>query len=518
MSGDPGDFREWARVHAVTPYIHSLQALIVLGICLLAAIPSGSTDSRNSNPAPYIVLVLALAGLFLISLSLLAWRVNEYRIGDDAVYQRKGIVFKQYRQARLDRLQAVDVVQPLFARVFGFAEIKIQVAGGAGSSVSLRFLKLEDAEDLRNEVLALAAGYKGETVETAAPQVPPLMPPAEQATLPVGDWTTPRAGDPEDREVKPTLPMPRPRAVAATERRMYDVPLGRLIGSIVVSWTFVTIALVAIGVGLLMTWLAVADEGLGMDEGSTTGGAVSTILALISITAVLWGQLNANASFTAGIAADGIRLSHGLLDTRRQTVPPGRVQALNIKQSLLWRGFDWWKITINVAGYQDQTEAVSTLLPVGPRQQALDALWLVLPDLGDPDPAGTISTAMSGKGTENGFTASPARSWIFDPFQWRRRGVKATDRALLIRRGLFLKEFFVVPHERTQSLTIRQGPLQRWLRLGTIEVHSTRGVVRPVAGHLDLDDAIALINDQARRAREGRKRQTPDQWMEAVSS
>lgn len=514
MNEESGEFGEWTRAHVVTPFINAIQGFVAIGIAFLVDLSSSAGDRDKSGISPFIVWGFFLAGVLVVGIALLAWRVNEYRIGDDAVYQRKGIIFKQHRQARLDRLQAVDVVQPLFARIFGFAETKIQVAGGIGSTVSLRFFRLEDAESLRNEVIALASGYTGAAEGTRSVASSPL---ARQTTSPAEGWAAPQAEAIVKRKVKPAMPMPKPRAVAAVERPVYDVPFGRLIGSIVVSWTFVTIILVATAVGLSMIWLAEADEAMPSSAGSSAGGVTGTIVALISILAILWGQLNTNANFTAGIAADGIRLSHGLLETRRQTVPPGRVQALNIKQSLLWRRFDWWKITINVAGYQDQREAVSTLLPVGPRKQALDALWLVLPDLGDPDPAGTVSTAMNGKGAENGFTASPMRSWIFDPFQWRRRGVRATERALLIRRGLFLREFFVIPHERTQSLAIRQGPIQRWLRLATIEVHSTRGVVKPIAGHLDIDDAIALIGDQAFRARESRKRQTPEKWMEAVS-
>ncbi|MBN2176446.1 MAG: PH domain-containing protein [Demequinaceae bacterium] len=475
--------REWTRAHVVTPFINALQGMVAVVIAMYAGFMQ---DSERSGEAPLLLILtlgILVGGLIVVGIAFLAWRVNEYRIGDDAVYQRKGILFKQQRQARLDRLQAVDVVQPLFARVFGFAEARIEVAGGRASTVSIKFLKVEEAEVLRNEVLALASGYRGAAEERAEPE----------------DGVASRSET-------------RAAAVAAPDRPVYDVPLGRLIGSIFVSWTFVAVVFFVLLVGSSMTWLAEVDS-----TASNAGTGGSALVAVLSVAAILWAQLNANAGFRAGIAADGIRLSHGLLDTRRQTVPPGRVQALNIKQSLLWRKLDWWKITLNVAGYQDQREAVSTLLPVGPKQQALDALWLVLPDLGDPDPTGTISTAMVGVGTDNGFTASPSRSWIFDPFQWRRRGVRATERALLIRRGLFVHEFFVIPHERTQSLAIRQGPLQRWLRLATIEVHSTRGVVRPVAGHLDLDDAIALVEDQARRAREGRKRQTPEQWMEAVS-
>ncbi|MFV0287607.1 MAG: PH domain-containing protein, partial [Demequina sp.] len=164
---------------------------------------------------------------------------------------------------------------------------------------------------------------------------------------------------------------------------------------------------------------------------------------------------------------------------------------------------------------EDQ-EAVSTLLPVGTRQEALTALWLVLPDLGDPDPAGTVSLALSGIGDEGGFTAASTRARVFDPLQRRYRGVKATERALLIRRGWLVREVFVVPHERTQSLGVEQGPLQRARGVATFTVHSTNGPVRPVAQHLDVADAVELMEAQALRAAEGRRRQTPEQWMSAV--
>src|SRR5690606_19681289 len=135
-------------------------------------------------------------------------------------------------------------------------------------------------------------------------------------------------------------------------------------------------------------------------------------------------------------------------------------------------------------------QAVSTLLPVGDRETALRALHLVLPDLGDPDPAGAIGTAMHGKGSDGGFIASPRISVLFDPWQWKHRGVRATETALLVRRGLFLKELFVVPHERTQSLRLTQGPLQRVLGLANVTVQSTPGPVKPEALHLAEADAL----------------------------
>lgn len=497
---------DWARLHAVTPVLAAGRAIGVLTIIGMAQAGQGGLQGARAVGAWLVFGGIGLVVVLVSVLAFVAWRMNEFRVDDDAVHQRKGILFRQYRQARLDRLQAVDVVQPLAARVFGFAELKVEVAGGRASGVRLQYLRLDDAEALRNEIVSLAAGIR------RAPAAPPE-----------GISESPVALD------APTVPVVatagRSSIAAAPEREVYQVPPGRLIGSVLASWwTVIVVGGVLAGIVAIVIVGAVAVEDAAGDAVSANGGvggflagpAYGVLSGVFAFFAVGWARFSAGFGFTAGISADGIRLQHGLLDTRRQTVPPGRVQAVRLRQPLPWRHFDWWRITINVAGYQDEQEAVSTLLPVGPRKDALYALWLVLPDLGDPDPAGTVSAALSGVGAQNGFTATPRRAWLVDPLQWRRRGVLATGRAFLIRQGLFARDVVVVPHEKTQSLSIRQGPLQRLLSLATVEVHSTHGSITPVAHHLDLADAIALLEAQSTRAREARARQTPEQWMATV--
>jgi putative membrane protein len=249
--------------------------------------------------------------------------------------------------------------------------------------------------------------------------------------------------------------------------------------------------------------------------------------ALTGVGAYVFAMVNRGFNFRAAIADDGIRLRHGLLETRRQTVPPGRVQAVRLRQSLLWRGKDWWHLTINVAGYQKDQDAVSTLLPVGPREEALLALRLVLPHVthsleaptasdDDDQLASVLTLAMSGTGDAGGFVAAPRATRWLDPIQWRHRGVTATDTALIVRRGFFVREVFVVPHERTQSLNLAQGPIQRSLGLASVELQSTPGPVKPIAHHLAVTDALRLMDEQAERARRRRKVQTPEQWAKAI--
>ena len=81
---------------------------------------------------------LGLVIVVITGLLVLSWRLTRYRVTAEALELRHGVLVRRQRRARLDRLQAVDVVQPLVARIFGLARLKLDVAGGAGSTSSSR--------------------------------------------------------------------------------------------------------------------------------------------------------------------------------------------------------------------------------------------------------------------------------------------------------------------------------------------------------------------------------------------
>ena len=93
-----------------------------------------------------------------------------------------------------------------------------------------------------------------------------------------------------------------------------------------------------------------------------------------------------------------------------------------------------------------------------------------------------------------------------------------TERALVTRSGRIWRSVDVVPHERTQSLGIEQGPIQRRLGLASFVLHSTPGPVAPRVNHLDAAVAAELLDEQSERARTARASATPEQWMRAVGA
>lgn len=478
----------WRRMHPVTPLLRGWK--VFAGVLVVV----GYQASDNLRSAAKVLAghgwLLVLGGLAAVAVigfvySAIAWRMTRFAVTDQAVHLRSGIVFRQQRQARLDRLQAVDVVRPLLAQLVGLSELRLEVAGGAGSAVSLAFLREHEAEELRAELLGLAAGLQ------------------RPAAAPVVDVEPAAAGDTAE------APPDASGAAAyetAPEYQVYEVPLGRLLGSVALSGAVAWFVLLV--VGLTVTGIATGDPG-------------SVLLALpmvLGAVSVMWSRVNSGASFRAATSPDGIRLRHGLTEARAQTVPPGRVQAVSIHQGPLWRHSDWWRVQINVAGYaheQSGGEHETVLHPVATRQEARTALWLVLPDLGVPDPVATLDAALTGTGTDGGFVAAPRRSVWVDPVGWRRHGVLVTDRALILRSGRFWRRVVVVPHERTQSLGLTQGPVQRALRVATFVLHSTPGPVAPRVEHLDQAVAARLLHEQAGRARVARAAAGPEQWMRA---
>lgn len=463
------DEGSWQHLHPLTPLVRGWKVLAAVLVIIGQQQGPELVQRGLPNRTEGLIALAVIAAAVLVGgvYVWLAWQRAEYRVDGEALQMRTGVLFRSERQARLDRLQAVDVVRPILARIFGLAELKLEVAGGGDSAVRLSLLPEDEAQALRNTLLARAAGVRYEG--GVAPEAP--------------------------------------------EREVLTVPVGRTIESTLRSG--LTIFAIVLVVALVVASFVVGNVAPLLGVGP----------AALGLGAALWQRFTASFGFRVALSPDGIRLHHGLLTTRAQTVPPGRVQAVRIAQPLLWRGKDWWRVEVNVAGYtggsKDQAETQENLLlAVGTRDQALEVVGLAMPWLGDGSDDGgwleSVQAGLTGTGTAGGFTASPAASRWLDPIGWRRHGVLVGPRALLARRGVIVRELDVVPHARTQSIALEQGPVQRRLGLATFALHSTQGPVSPSVRHLAGPDAAALLHEQARRARTARADRTAEgdgRWM-----
>lgn len=422
------------RTHPLTSVVQGALWAAAASVGLISSIFTG--DGWGDMSA-LLSLVISLVGGLVVGMGVgyLSWRFTRYVIDGTELRINSGIITKASRRIPYERIQSVDIAEPLVARLFGLAELRIEMAGGKESRTSLRFLKLTDAHDLRRVLLSRAHGSSQD--------------------------------------------------VPAEEHR-----------SII---TVVTPQRVMIGTLLSLDFLFAAVGSIALLVGAIWFGQVIVLLGgLIPlgswVVQIVGKRVLQQWDFTLSRGERGLRIERGLLSRTSQTIPYARVQGIAIKEPYVWRRFGWLRLEVDVAGYaahgdDEGVDSSSILLPISDRPLA-DAV---------------IAELIPGSAAESvPRTAAPRRSRPFAPIGWRFRWVGANERTFVAREGWIERTTNIVPHHKTQSVELRQGPLQRRRRLATIEVHTPRGPVDADGRNLDARDARAVVLAQLERARAAR--------------
>ena len=311
------------KVHPVTPFVHGLRVIPVVVVIAVSLFTRGVAHRTPAWGAAIVGGAIGLA-LLVTVVQYVAWRRLTYWFDDDGDLRvDSGVLVRQQRRLQLSRLQAVDVVAPLLARLVGMAEVRVEVAGSGDSKAVLQYLTRAEADELRNEIVARSAGVRHDSGEA-------------------------------------------PEQVLAT------VPPGDLLLSLVLRGTTALL--------LLATAAVVAAAVM-------TAGPAGLVFVVVGGAPIftLFSEFTKYYGFTVARAQDGLRLRRGLLQTQHQTVPPGRVQAVGLTEPLLWRRRGWVRVEINVAGIAGGTDSGSDsmLLPVAPWPVARVALGQILPAVPD---------------------------------------------------------------------------------------------------------------------------------------
>ncbi|MFZ1372906.1 MAG: PH domain-containing protein [Nostocoides sp.] len=462
---DPVDGLDpWRRFHPLTPLLRGGVVFVgVLGYLvsqqvnrIFGADPEDPTRGHWGLAAGVLALVL----LLVIGGSAVAWRASSFRLGRTTIELRHGVIAKQHRQVRYDRIQAVDIRRPLLARIFGLSSVRVEAAGGAGSNIELAFLPAARAEDLRAELVHRAAG-----AVRSEPSAPGEVP----------------TGDLGDGGAQPG------HAVqgAGSLSLIAAIPAARV--WLATAMSFNT-ALLAVTVPLLLGALLTGTFGAVPVLGPMVLGALGQ----------QFGRLSSWMNFRVETGAGVIRVRHGLTELRTSTIPLHRVQAVEVSQPALWRGLQWWRIRVNVAGVHSEAgEGDQPLIPVGTREEVLAILAALGPRWSLPE----VIEGLEAPGPSPNFVSVPRAARWLDPLSWQRGGYAVTPELLICRGGWLGRSVQLVPHARVQSLTLEQGPLERRLGLANVLVHSSVGAVTPAIRHLDVQVATALIDQEAQRSR-----------------
>jgi len=436
--------RSYKRLSPLTPLVRS-------AILVVAVVASSWNDVLRGDLGPlgWVLLAMLVAGAAYGTAS---WFRTKYWIEADELRVDTGVISRQSRRIRVDRLQGIDIVQPFVARLLGLAELRMDVAGGGSREGSLAFLPLREAHDLRATLLARRDAVRaGHPAGTEDPRTE-----AEQRTAP-----------------------PAPEQVVAR------LDLGMLVVSLLLSpETGAFLVSAAFFIVVFATFGGV-------------GGAAGVVSLVVGLGLTQFRKLSAYYDFTVAQTAAGLQVRRGLFDRSTQTITLARVQGVVISEPLLWRGFGWARLDVAVAGYASGSAdgskpSASTVLPVGPRPLVMWLARHLLQASGGPDPDAVA------------LAAPPVRARWVAP--WVRRFLAAGigEDLVVSRAGLLSRRTHVVPHARVQSLRLHQGPWQRRLGLADVLVDSPPGPVHVRARHRDVREARALLDEAGVRSRAAR--------------
>nr|WP_315267673.1 PH domain-containing protein [Microbacterium lemovicicum] len=486
--GSPLSDGEWHRLHPLTPLFRGgLFLVVVIGIVianfrdrlieLFFPLPAGrSGRSAPPDPIDYvlshdlaIVALLVIVGVaaILVGAFYVSWRFHTFRITGDDVEVRSGVLFRSHRQSPLDRVQGVNLTRPMVARLLGMAKLEV-VGAGLDANMKLEYLSTSSAEAVRADILQLASGRQ--LAERALRGEPRTR--REAASSAVSEGITGLIAGAEQ-------PVEDPASVV-------HIPIGRIVASHLLSGSTITLVVLIVGivVGAILgtPWILF--------------GVLPTVLGF----GAYWVRgITKTLRYSIAPTSSGVRITFGLFTTVTEVLPPGRIHAVEIRQSVLWRPFGWWSITVNRlsggSAAQSAADPFTTVLPVGTREDVAKVLQLMLPAMPEAEWPVVFDDGVLGPRADDPYTNTPRRARLLRLLSWRRNGFLLVPGVLLLRRGFIWRTLGIFPLARAQSFGLEQGPLARALNLAAVTVHTITGRVSGTLGAVDRDAALALFAD-----------------------
>lgn len=299
------------RLHPVTPLRRSWVQLSVFG--WLAWGHRDTLDTVCDAVGTWAVVVLAaVLGAAVVTGYTVAWFKARYCLTREHLDYRYGLVRRVHRRFPIDKIRAVDVQRPLWARLIGVASLRIDTAGGPQS---ITVLSRKDAHRLRTEVLSLVHSTTAEDAEDA------------------GDGGN---GEGEGTVIARVSARDLAVSILLNARMMIRLTIGAG-----VSITPFLLSGHPLSLGLVLPWLR--------DLWHATGK-----------------RFPADHGWTVREVPGGYRTEHGLFNRSQYTWQHDRICSITLHQPVLWRSRNWVKITGGVVAHGRD----GVILPVAKRHEA----------------------------------------------------------------------------------------------------------------------------------------------------
>ena len=521
---EAADDTPWRRLDSRMIWVAAAQILLsLLPVPVLGWVGGGALGSGGLWPVAGIAaygIVTALADAW-------RWTFTRYRLTDDYVERRTGLVVRSHRSVRRDRIRSVDIDARLRHRLAGLRVVNIgagQQSSAGESAFALDAVSTTDALALRQLLQGTATADTEEAGRHADTDI---------------DISTDTDSE--------------PRAEAADEQVFARFRPGWVIYNVFNVWAYV------MALGLLWGgyWLAAA---VGIDARGFVGGlrdwdslglgwTIAVGVTVVSLLGVLGLGINYffefwNFELARVPGKDGtvLRTRQGLLRTREVDRDDNRMRGVQIAEPVLWRWLGVADTTVITTGLSIwSTQQPTAVLPRGPISVARPVAAAVLArdagpvhtgptDAGpiDPSPITTSLTVhprralrrrlwwatalTAGASALLGWlvgTGVIGASWLWTVavlaplalgaafIAYRALGHAISGDYLVVRSGLVSRSTAALQRSAVSTIAVRESLLQRRLGLKTVSAMTAAGYGAYAAPDLDAKDAITFADRAA---------------------
>lgn len=401
------------------------------------------------------------------------------------MHTRSGVLTRTRTSVPLSRVEGVDVSEPLLQRVLGLATVRLEVAGGADSDVTLSGVSRAVAGQLRAR--ALVGGASGRQEGTATR-------PSDRSSGPSPDLE----GPPAEGDGEPAVQ--RPSETEEAERLVVALDARRARRFLRYSVLLYLMALWAIGT-TVWSILRAMQDGLV----SAIHPALLAAAGFGGLASALWQRYQrirtwrvmaeaAVASRTTAMSqTTTMRVSHGRLSRTSVTIKGDRVLGVALSQGPLQRHGRWWEVEVAAAGYGNGGEqTATTVCPAATGEEALRLIEMLLPELTAEHRQEIAAALARPEPPATWLRPAPASRW-FSPLAWRRQGARLLPQHLVTVSGRWARGLRVLRRARVQTVELAEGPLARQLGLAHVWVAMPPGPLRLVGiSHLERSEAVTV--------------------------
>lgn len=452
------------------------------------------------------ILVATAFGVLGGIADLLRWVKTRYRITDQYVERRTGLLVRQHRSVRRDRIRSVDTSAKFRHKLAGLRVVTVgagQHSAAGEAALVLDAVRTETAQRLRQDLLYGVA---------PAPAAPASVSPSAEVAA----------------QAEPT-PSPREEQVLARLDRSW------VFYNMFSIWAFLMAAGLLWGTYWLLQMFGLDPAGWihGLTDWDAIGTAWTIVIAVAAVGVV--GVIGLAVNFftenwrfalarVPGERGTVLRTTQGLFKTREVNRDDNRLRGVQIAEPLIWRWIGMADTSVVSTGLSIWSMTPSAqILPRGPvsvaRRVAAEVLettdnpldrpllphprralrrrvgWVVTTTAVVTGLLAWLTTLIDGLADRiwlAGLGLLPL-GLLLALVAYRSLGHAVVDGYLVVRSGPWSRTTAALQSRAVVGVTFRQSLLQRRLRLATVEVTTAAGL----GGYSALDVAAADAVDLA---------------------